>query len=411
MNKISLMAAMLLVGASATAQTSVLKEAEAAMKSNKAYTEVEKIAKPAMANGETKNMAQTYYFPGKAAFKQYDEQLGKKQLGIIKAGSTEAVAMGDALIAGYNYYVIALPLDSVADAKGRIKTKYSKEMLSTLEGHYNDFNAVGVDFFNAQNFDKAYEAWDIYVNMPEKFQFSKGFKANPDSIVSMTMYNQALAAWNMQDYAKAVKASRNAINHGYDNKGIFDIAVAAAQNAKDDESLLEFATVGNKKYGREDSQFINQIINYYLNKEQYDAALNFLNEGLKENPNNSQYYALEGIIYDNKGDMDNAKRCYLKAISLDADNSIANLYYGRLIASEAGKLADNFDEKTGGNFAVYKKKNLDPLYEEAAKYIEHAVAVDKNQRTTGYKLLDVIYYNLGDERYNQLQQRKQEDVD
>ena len=411
MNKISLMAAMLLVGASATAQTSVLKDAESAMKSGKAYTEVEKIVKPAFTNSETSKLAQTYYIPGKAGFKQYDDALGKKQLGMIQSGSNEAVTMGDALLAGYGYYLKALPLDSLPDVKGKVKPKYSKEIISTIEGHYNDFNAMGVEFFNAQKYDKAYEAWDIYVTLPSKFEFSKSFKANPDSLTAMTMYNQALAAWNMEDYGKVVNAARNAKNHGYDNKAIYDIGVAAAVNAKDEDALLEFAQQGNKLFGKEDSQYINQIINYYLTKEQYDAALDFLGKALVETPDNAQYYALEGIIYDNKDDLANAKKAYEKALQLDGDNAFANIYYGRILAREASNMADSFDEKTGGNYATFKKTKVDPIFEESAKYIEKAIQLDKNQRDTGYKLLDVIYYNLGDDRYNQLQQRKAEDVD
>lgn len=107
MKKILFLMACASVGFSLSAQEAVVKEAEKAMKSGKPYTEVMTIIAPAQTNPETQNNVRVYYIPGKAGFKQYDELLGRNQLGMLKEG--EDVIMATALLGGYDNFIKALP--------------------------------------------------------------------------------------------------------------------------------------------------------------------------------------------------------------------------------------------------------------------------------------------------------------
>jgi hypothetical protein len=83
MKKISILSLCLVSGLAVSAQKAVVKEATSAMKSGKDFTEVVKIMTPAFQNAETAKLVDTYYVPGKAGFKQYDDLLGKKQFGML----------------------------------------------------------------------------------------------------------------------------------------------------------------------------------------------------------------------------------------------------------------------------------------------------------------------------------------
>jgi tetratricopeptide (TPR) repeat protein len=393
MKKISILSLCLVSGLAVSAQKAVVKEATSAMKSGKDFTEVVKIMTPAFQNAETAKLVDTYYVPGKAGFKQYDDLLGKKQFGMLPEGG--ALTMANALLGGYDYYVKALPLDSIPDEKGKVKAKYSKEMIGAIAGHYSDFNVVAVDFWNAKDFDNAYRSWDIFLSLPSNPTFAKEVKAFPDTVVAEVSFNQALAAWQADKFDNAVKSFRKAIAKGYNKKAVYEYGVAVATGAKDNDALLEFATQGNELYGAEDSQFLNQIINYYLQTEKYDEAVSFLEKGIKEDPNNAQYYALAGIIYDNKDDREKAMTYYKKALKLDPNNGLANFYQGRALAAQAGKMSDDYN---GQGYDQYKAKELDPIYRQSAKLLEKAYEVDENNRSQILQVLEIVYYNLNDEK-------------
>lgn len=408
MKKVSILSLCLIAGLAASAQKTVLKDAEKAMKGGKPFTEVVTIITPATTNPETDKLAETYFIPGKAGFKQYDDLLGKKQLGMIAADAPEVAAAANALLGGYEWYLKALPLDSLPDEKGKVKPKYSKEIVNTIAGHYSDYSSAGVDFWNAKEYDKAYQSWGIFLALPKTAPFASAIKNPvPDSIQAEIAYNQALAAWQADKLENAISSFKNAINLGYDKKTVYEYGVAVALGAKNNDALLFFAEGGNKHYGNEDTQFLNQIINYYLQTEKYDEAINFLNKGIAENPNNAQYYALAGIIYDNQKNREKALESYKKAIGLDADNPLANFYLGRAIAAQAGALQDEY---TGTDYENYKTTNIDPLYKEAVNYLEKAYKLDENNRAQVLQVLEIVYYNLNDEAgMNSIKERKLND--
>ncbi|MDE6121146.1 MAG: hypothetical protein K2F63_05100, partial [Muribaculaceae bacterium] len=140
----------------ASAQTSLVKDAERAMKNGTEGAKIVEMITPAFSDPATATLAQTWYVPGKAFFKEYDELLGIKA---FKPDDPKAdpVKMANLLLKGYDYFMKALPLDSVADSKGKIKTKYSKDIASTLSGHLTDYSSAGADLFNSKDYAGAYQ--------------------------------------------------------------------------------------------------------------------------------------------------------------------------------------------------------------------------------------------------------------
>ncbi len=133
------------------------------MKKKATYAEVVKIITPAISDPTTAQDAATYYIPGKAGFNQYDEFIGLKALNRLPENGTKT--MSEALMGGYEYFMKALPLDSVPNEKGQIKTKYSKDIINTVSGHYHDFNGAALEFWNLKDYDNAYKAWQTFIDM------------------------------------------------------------------------------------------------------------------------------------------------------------------------------------------------------------------------------------------------------
>lgn len=400
MKKISILALCLVAGLGATAQKSVVKEAEKAMKGNKPFTEVVTIITPAFSDPTTEKLAETYYIPGKAGFNQYNDMLGKRSLG----QDVDTKVMAEALIGGYGYFMKALPLDSLPNEKGKVSPKYSKKILSEIAGHMTDFSNAAVDMWNNKDYKGAYHSWGIYLDIAKDPRYNKMFAAVPDSVMSNISYNQALAAWQAEDYPAAIKSFNVARKYGYNGKQLFEYGIAVASNAKDFDAVLDFAQAGNKLFGKEDPQFLNHIINYYLQTEKYEDALSYLDNGINEDPSNAQYYALRGIIYDNKKEAVKARVDYEKALQLDPNNGLALFYEGRSIASEAGAQQDAYDK---ADYEKFKKENIDPKFREAVTFLEKAYEVDPTNRAEALKVLEILYYNLNDENgLNSVKDRK-----
>ena len=272
MKKLSLVAVALLAGVlTAPAQPQVLKDAERALKDGKTPAEVIAIITPAFSDPETSTLAQTYYIPGKAMFDEFDQLYALKQFNKLPEGG--AIAMGNDLLGGYAFYMQALPLDSVKNEKGKVKTKYSKDIINTIAGHYGDYNQAAVDFWEAKQYMNAYMAWDCFINIVENPTLAAKVANVPtDTVVGEIAFNQALAAWQADSLQLALNSFRFAQSKGYNKKTLYDYALAVAVSLGDDLTTFEVAKQGMEAYGSEDPTYIGYVINYYLQNKQFEQA-------------------------------------------------------------------------------------------------------------------------------------------
>lgn len=79
-----------------------------------------------MTNPETANLAETWVLGGRAGIGVFDDTYQRLTLGQSVDNPTQ-LAAADALLNGINYYLHALPLDSVADKKARSRRSTPKK--------------------------------------------------------------------------------------------------------------------------------------------------------------------------------------------------------------------------------------------------------------------------------------------
>ena len=330
------------------------------------------------------------FLSGKANYAEYDDLLGKKASGKLPEGGE--VQMANLLLQGYETFNKVLPLDSLPNAKGKVKPKYSKEIHNTVAGHYTDYNNAAIAYWEAKDYDKAYQAWELFCTIPEKFKVAN---VPADTVMGEIRYNQALAAWQNEHFDQALQSFLKAKSLGYNKKNLYDYAIAVASQAKNDDAVYELAKEAQALYGQEDPNYIGYMINRYLQNKEYDQAFTIIDEAIAGNPGNAQYYVVKGILLGETGKKDEAKALYKKAVDLDAYNSMALYQYGRALCEEAYALGEVAPTSPKESQEFFDSK-IKPLFLEAAEYLENAYNVDNNN-TDALRYLENVYYNLNDE--------------
>lgn len=395
MKKISILGLCLVAAFSMSAQKNLLKEVENTVKGgNFNYTEVKEKIASITTNPETKDNVKAWMAAGNAAFAHYDGLFLQLQMG----QEVDKKEMGNAIVDGYNYMIQALPLDTVVDAKGKVKAKESKKILKTIAENYAHFNNAGIFLWEAQDYKGAYEAWGIYASLPEDPRMEKtGLKADADSIVSQIVFNQALAAWQIDDLDKSLVAFEKAYAKGYDKKNLFDYAIAVATQAKKSDVACEYAKIALPMYGNEDPVYLQVIVNDYLEKKDFANAKDFLNGLIASNPNSAQYNDLMGVLLENEGNQDNALEYYRKAVELDGTMALARFHLGNLLYNKAYEIDNQASSKSQQEYDKIRKEETEPLLREAATHLEEAFSLDEQNMGDALKQLKNIYYILGDE--------------
>ncbi len=395
MKKIILAAFGLALATGAYAQIDVVKAAERAMKDGSDAAAVVEIITPAMTNPETATMAQTWFVPGKASFGEYDRLLGFKSLNRLPEDGEKKMA--NLLVDGFNYFMKALPLDSVPNKKGKIKTKYSKDIVNLIVGHANDYFESGIAMYNSNNYADAYATWGIFTELPTIPAIAEKLPERPDSIYGEIAFNQALAAWQLNNFDDALNAFIKAKNLGYKKKNLYDYAIAVAQSAGKNDTLLALAEEALPLYGNEDNMYMGQIINHYLQARDFDNAFRIINQAIADNPDNSQYYVIQGVLYENNDNKADATAAYQRAIELDSQNVQALFNYGRMLCDKAFVAADSAPT-TDAEYVPYAEANIYPYFHQAAEVLEQAYSINPegNEVMDILNYLENIYYNLND---------------
>ena len=291
MKKFSILGLCLAAGLTMSAQTDLVKEVERAVKSgNFDYSEVKAKIDEMTQNAESKDNVKTWMVAGQAAFANYDALFLKVQMG----QEVDKKAIGNSMIDGYNYMMAALPLDTVVDAKGKVKAKESKKILKTVAENYSHFNNAGIFLWEAQDYAGAYKAWDIYTTLPEDSRMAQtGLKADADTIVAQIIFNKALAAWQVDQLDNALVAFEQAKAKGYTKKNLYDYAIAVASQANKLNLAAQYAKEAFPVYGGEDPVYLQVIVNDFLEKKEYANAIEYINGLLEKDPQNANLMDLQ----------------------------------------------------------------------------------------------------------------------
>lgn len=396
MKKICILSLGLFAIGSLSAQEAVVKEAEKAFKaadSYPAYQEALTVITPAMTNPETSKEAATFWIPGKAGFKIYDDLYAKKSLG----QDVNLVEMSNALLDGYNYGMKAIAVDTVVDAKGKVKTKFSKEIANQIVGHQNDYITTAAPaFWDGKDFAKAYEAFQIYLSIPENPALGKVAPAAlPDSIVAQTEYNAALAAWQAKMLPESVKSFDRVLEIGYDDPTAYDYAYSVAYEVKDENLKRKYSQIALEKFGTKDPRFLQRLLNCYIDSKEYDKAHEMINKALEQEPENGAYYLSLAVLQEQEDNNAEALVNYKKAVELDPENPYTNLNYGRMLAKKYDEMDQKAVDMPQQEYNKYNYENMRPLLVEATQYFEKCYQLDQEQ-LDALRYLKNIYYMLND---------------
>ncbi|MBD5337094.1 MAG: hypothetical protein HDR95_07280 [Bacteroides sp.] len=284
------------------------------------------LIKEAAQNPETQSDPRTYFTGGKVEFSAFDKGA---QAASVNPESVDAAALAENLLNGYNYFVMTLPLDGTqVDEKGKpIKAKYKKDISNILSTHAPQFFEQGGAAYNAKALPTAYQLFKVYGDMPELVE--QGVIINP----AITNENRALAyyyAGLSAYYADMVNEAADVLAKGrplgFDEPTAYILEIASWQNiaqkdtarqAEAAKAIEVAAQAGYDKFGLEQPVFLNNLVNARIMNDDFQGALNLLNDVIAANPDNGNLYGMRAFVYDRMDNNDASLADYRKSAEME----------------------------------------------------------------------------------------------
>lgn len=353
----------------------------------------------AMTDSTTANNARTWFVAANIEIEYFKDEYHKLTIN-PNDSRVDKIAMAQSLIDAYNYYLKALPLDSVITKKGKIKTKYSKDILKNIKDLY-----VGQHFlwaastFNQEKkrYPQAFNAFTIQGDIPGLQLFSKDsdISSIPDSIRGNSYFNAGISAWSGGEPLIGAKTFCKARQHKYLKQDVFSYEIACYQAlAQKDTAYIDLAQkemintakAGYETFGNSVPLFLHLYIRGLSMNNQADIALDLLSREIAKTPQDGILYRHRAFVYDNIHDDEKSVADYIKAAELTPD-------YETLIEAsrKIGMVGIKKIREANNNSEPIENKRqiIDCYFNKALEFATKAKAINPNNPD-----LDIIIENI-----------------
>lgn len=393
MKRVLLTVALCVAASVSFAQKKVVNEAQSIAKgSNADFGEARTLIKGALENPETKDDAKTWYVAGFIEDQQFNAERAKQILG----QQPNEPVMYEALYGILPYFQKAYELDQLPNEKGKVKPKYTKDIKSILSANHVYLFNGGAYYFDKQEYKKAYDFFNQYVEISELPMFAGTQTAEKDSTFMTVQFYAAAAASLAKDSRLAIAALERAKNTPYRQYDVYQYLCYEYGEARtaQDSVMLEKTFEEGMQVFPDSAFFLNNLINTYIYSNRNEKALEMLNVAIQKNPNDANLYNVMGRVYETGlKDYANAEKNFQIALEkdpnlTDALSNIGRIYYNQGVnkLSEANMINDSKKYQEELSMAKDLFKKALPYYKKA-----HEAEPEKMDNMIA---LRGIYYNL-----------------
>ena len=393
MKRVLLTVALCVAASASFAQKKVVNEAQSIAKgSNADFGEARTLIKGALENPETKDDAKTWYVAGFIEDQQFNAERAKQILG----QQPNEPVMYEALYGILPYFQKAYELDQLPNEKGKVKPKYTKDIKSLLSANHVYLFNGGAYYFDKQEYKKAYDFFNQYVEISELPMFAGTQTAEKDSTFMTVQFYAAAAASLAKDSRLAIAALERAKNTPYRQYDVYQYLCYEYGEARtaQDSVMLEKTFEEGMQVFPDSAFFLNNLINTYIYSNRNEKALEMLNVAIQKNPNDANLYNVMGRVYETGlKDYANAEKNFQIALEkdpnlTDALSNIGRIYYNQGVnkLSEANMINDSKKYQEELSMAKDLFKKALPYYKKA-----HEAEPEKMDNMIA---LRGIYYNL-----------------
>lgn len=393
MKRVLLTVALCVAASASFAQKKVVNEAQSIAKgSNADFGEARTLIKGALENPETKDDAKTWYVAGFIEDQQFNAERAKQILG----QQPNEPVMYEALYGILPYFQKAYELDQLPNEKGKVKPKYTKDIKSILSANHVYLFNGGAYYFDKQEYKKAYDFFNQYVEISELPMFAGTQTAEKDSTFMTVQFYAAAAASLAKDSRLAIAALERAKNTPYRQYDVYQYLCYEYGEARtaQDSVMLEKTFEEGMQVFPDSAFFLNNLINTYIYSNRNEKALEMLNVAIQKNPNDANLYNVMGRVYETGlKDHANAEKNFQIALEkdpnlTDALSNIGRIYYNQGVnkLSEANMINDSKKYQEELSMAKDLFKKALPYYKKA-----HEAEPEKMDNMIA---LRGIYYNL-----------------
>lgn len=252
---------------------------------------------------------------------------------------------------------------------------------------------AGVDKYKAKEYAKAGELYKLVLKSLD-YDKNKDLARNNVSAKSvyLNLYYSANAA---KDQVNSKGYLEKLIELNYNDANIYMFMSQLLLEEKDTVGALSYIEMGRERF-YDDKNLILQQVNLSIKIGKGDELLKRMTEDIEYDNGNSTLYLVRGILYEQKGDKEAAKKDYLEALELNPNYFIAAYNLGTMLYNDGVEIMNTARDIVDNTKYAKEKAKGDVLFNEAIPHFELALDIDPKDVDTA-QLLIRLYARIGDD--------------
>ena len=300
------------------------------------FAQAEKLINEALNNAETKDNAETWDVAGFIQKRINEKEMENAYL----RKPYDTLKVYNSALNMCKYYFKCDELAQIPNEKGKIKNKFRRSNSAAILAARPNLINGGIQFFNLDKNKEALDFFATYVDIAINPMFEKENLLQTDTVLPQIAYYASLAAAKMEDYPSVLKYAPYAKEDKEVGKYAMEFISTALKAQGDTVKWIASLKDGIQKYP-EHSFFFGHLIDYYSNNNKFDEAMQFADDMLAKDPNNTFYLYVKGYLYHNMKDYEKAIEFYNKTIEVDPNYAEAYSNLGLIYCLQA----QDFSEK------------------------------------------------------------------
>ncbi|MDA3893564.1 MAG: tetratricopeptide repeat protein [Salinivirgaceae bacterium] len=271
-----------------------------------------------------------------------------------------------------------------------LKKKYSDEINKNLTMFTFKLGPMVSKDWENKDFKSAFYKFEHLIHIAELM--------DPPVIDSASLFNAGIAGEKAGFKDEAILYFQRAADLKYGGDNVYLFMANIELERGDSAKYVEILKTGIDAYPTSNKTIMSYLINYYININEAELALEYLKKAIEGDPTNETFYFAQGVMYDKLGEFDNAVASYEKSIETKADYHDGYYNLGALYvnsASEMLKEASNIPPSKQDEYEAAKKEAFVEL-EKALPSLEKAHELDATEPST-LAILKEIYFKLRNE--------------
>ena len=299
----------------------------------------------------------------------------------------------------YNVYTNFFKCDEVeknaVDKKGRpVKVKYHEPNKKFLKDNRGWLINGGVKYYNEdKDNEKALKFFSLYIESAKNPMLANDSAIVNDTLVTQIAYYASLASMQLKNYESVLKFTPVVKEDATYSRYGYEFTASAYREMGDTVKWIAELQEGVKKYP-DHNYFVGNLLDYYNNSGKFNEALEFANDMVVKDPNDSFMQYVKGYLCQNLKKYDEAIAAYKAAIAIKPDYAEAHSNLGLIYCT----LARDYQDKIPTNLsnAQYKKEveNVKGYYRDAKPHYETVRQLAPEKKEMWLNGLYSIYYML-----------------